>query len=82
MSQPFRLIMRLAVGIITVLLSLADQLNATEVLSIIMALFVFTLIWETTTSLKKGARFWEAWTDTDYPEARPDEDNAKPEGTA
>jgi hypothetical protein len=47
-----------------------------------MALFVFTLIWETVTSLKKGACFWEAWTDTDYPEERPDEDNTKPEDTA
>lgn len=60
--------MRLAVGIITILLPLAHHLDATEVLSIIMALFMFTLIWETVTSLKKGACFWENWTDTDYPE--------------
>ncbi|CAI7612174.1 unnamed protein product [Penicillium bialowiezense] len=68
LNKPFRLVMRLAVGIITILLPLAHHLDATEVLSIIMALFVFTLIWETVTSLKKGACFWENWTDTDYPE--------------
>lgn len=60
--------MRPAVGIITILLPLARGLDATSVLSIIMALFVFTLIWETVTSLKKGACFWETWTDTEYPE--------------
>ncbi|KAJ5339992.1 hypothetical protein N7452_006720 [Penicillium brevicompactum] len=67
LDKPFRLIMRLAVGIITILLPLAHHLDATSVLSIIMALFVFTLIWETVTSLKKGACFWENWADTDYP---------------
>ncbi|CDM37866.1 Low temperature requirement A [Penicillium roqueforti FM164] len=81
LDKPFRLIMRPAVGIITILLPLADHLNATDVLSIIMALFVFTLIWETITSLKKGACFWETWTDTDYPEDKPEVHNAKNEGT-
>ena len=68
------------VGIITILLCLAHHLNATDVLSIIMALFVFTLIWETVTPLKKGSCFWETWTDTDYPEEKPEVHTANTEG--
>lgn len=62
--------MRPITGVITVLIPLAHHLNATEVLSIIMAMFVFCLIWETVASLRKGACFWEKWTDTEYPEKR------------
>lgn len=68
MSQPLRLIMRPITGTITILIPLAHHLNATEVLSIVMAMFVFCLVWETVASLRKGACFWEAWTDTEYPE--------------
>lgn len=51
-----------------ILLPLAHHLGATSILSIIMALFVFCTIWETITSLRKGAYFWEKWEDTQYPE--------------
>ncbi|OKL63241.1 hypothetical protein UA08_01337 [Talaromyces atroroseus] len=68
LPKKFRLIMRPAVGLILVLLPLAKSLNLTETLSVIMALVVFCLIWENVTSLQRGAKFWEAWTDTRYPE--------------
>lgn len=55
-------------GIITVLLGLGHELDATATLSIIMALFVICLVWETVTSLRKGACFFEKWEDTQYPE--------------
>lgn len=60
--------MRPITGVIMILLSLAHHLGATSILSIIMALFVFCTIWETITSLRKGAYFWEKWEDTQYPE--------------
>ena len=66
--QPFRLIMRPVTGIITVLLPLAHHLNATEILSIIMALFVLVVIWENITSLRSGAHVFEPWSETDYPD--------------
>lgn len=66
--QRYRLIMRPVTGIIIILLPLAHHLDATAILSIIMALFVFCTIWESVTSLKGGAHFWEPWTDTDYPD--------------
>lgn len=66
--QQFRLIFRPITGIIIILLPLAHHLDATEVLSIIMAFFVICVIWETVTSLKRGACFWEKWEDTEYPE--------------
>jgi hypothetical protein len=60
--------MRPVVGLILVLLPLAKSLNLTETLSVIMALVVFCLIWENVTSLQKGAKIWEVWRDTEYPE--------------
>lgn len=60
--------MRPITGIITVLLPLARHLNATEILSIIMALFVFCVIWESIASLRSGAHVFERWTETDYPD--------------
>ncbi|KAJ5092442.1 hypothetical protein NUU61_007312 [Penicillium alfredii] len=70
LPKPFRLAMRPITAIIIVLLPLAHHLDATEILSIIMALFVFCVIWETVTSLRKGAHFWEKWEETQYPEKR------------
>lgn len=67
-SQPLRLIMHPITGTITILIPLAHHLNATEVISIVKPMFVFCLVWETVASLRKGACFWEAWTDTEYPE--------------
>jgi hypothetical protein len=68
LPKHFRIIMRPIVGLILVLLPLAKSLNLTETLSVVMALVVFCLIWENVTSLQKGAKIWEAWRDTGYPE--------------
>lgn len=68
LPKPLRLIMRPVVGLILVLLPLAHKLNLTETLSIVMALIVFCVIWENVTSLQRGAKIWEAWTETSYPE--------------
>ncbi|KAJ5946159.1 hypothetical protein N7454_002998 [Penicillium verhagenii] len=67
-TKPIRLMMRPITAIIIILLPLARHLGATSILSIIMALFVFCTIWESVTSLKGGAHFWEPWTETDYPD--------------
>lgn len=60
--------MRPITGIIVILLPLARHLGATSILSIIMALFVLCTVWESVSSLKGGAHFWEPWTDTNYPD--------------
>jgi hypothetical protein len=43
-------------------------LDITSILSIIMALIVSCVIWENVTSLMRGAKFWEKWENTQYPE--------------
>jgi hypothetical protein len=68
LPKHFRIIMRPVVGLILVLLPLAKSLNLTETLSVIMALVVFCLIWENVSSLQRGAKVWEVWRDTGYPE--------------
>ena len=60
--------MRLIVGIIMILLPLAHHLSLTDILSIIMSLTVFCLIWENITALRRDACIWETWKDTDPPE--------------
>ena len=54
-----------------ILVPLAHHLGATAVLSIVMALFVFDVIWETLTSMRCGAHIWERWSETSYPEEHP-----------
>ena len=44
------------------------DLDITSLISIIMALIALTVIWENVTSLMRGARFWEKWENTKYPE--------------
>ncbi|KAH8695201.1 bacterial low temperature requirement A protein-domain-containing protein [Talaromyces proteolyticus] len=68
LPKPFRLMMRPIVGLILILLPLAHRLNLTETLSVIMALMVWIVIWENITSLQRGAKLWEPWTETKYPE--------------
>lgn len=68
LPKHFRIIMRPVVGLILVFLPLAKSLNLTETLSVIMALVVLCLIWENVTSLQRGAKIWEVWRDTRYPE--------------
>lgn len=69
--------MRLVTGIITVLLSLARHLNGTKILSIIMVLFVFCVIWESVASLRSGAHVLERWTETNYPDQSQDQSHAE-----
>ena len=69
--------MRPITGLITILLPLAHHLNATEILSIIMAMYVLCLVWETVGSLKKGACFFEHWKDLEYPERRQQDTESK-----
>jgi hypothetical protein len=53
----------LVVAVILVLLPITspDELNPVQLLSIVMALFAFTVIWETVGGLQKGARIYEKW---------------------
>ncbi|KKK22341.1 hypothetical protein P175DRAFT_0441139 [Aspergillus ochraceoroseus IBT 24754] len=70
LGKHSRIIMRPIVGVILVLLGLANKLDITSVLSIVMALVVFCLIWENVTSLRRDAQLWEPWENTKYPEER------------
>lgn len=38
-----------------------------------MALIVTIVVWENITGLVRGAKFWESWENTKYPERRTDE---------
>jgi hypothetical protein len=69
MAQPFRLIFRPVIGIIICCLPLAHELDVTSMISIIMALFAITVLWENVTSLQRGSKFWESWEGTDYPKS-------------
>ena len=60
--------MRPISAIIIVCLPLAHHLGITSLLSIIMALIALTVIYENVTSLMRGAKFWEKWENTKYPE--------------
>ena len=44
------------------------EFDVTTILTIIMTLMVVCVIWENVTSLVCGAKFWEPWTNTAYPE--------------
>jgi hypothetical protein len=54
-------------GIIIICIPLAHDLAITSIMSIIMALLVFCVVWENITSLMRGAKFWESWEGTEYP---------------
>lgn len=56
-------------GIVICCLPLACDLKITAILSTIMTLLVFTVIWENVTSLTRGAKFWESWEGTEYPKS-------------
>jgi hypothetical protein len=60
--------MRPVIGIIIICLPLSPHLGATAFLSIIMALVVFCVVYENITSLQCGAKFWESWENTGYPD--------------
>ena len=60
--------MRPISAVIIVCLPLAHDLSITSLLSVIMALIAFTVVYENVTSLVRGAKFWEPWQDTQYPE--------------
>lgn len=67
MPRYFRLVMRLAVGVVFVLLPLATELDDLQFLSIYMALFVFVVVWETIGGLLKGAKLWQPWEGRNMP---------------
>ncbi|XMA16200.1 hypothetical protein WAI453_008991 [Rhynchosporium graminicola] len=68
LPKHFRLMFRPIVAIIIVCLPLSHGLDLTSFLSIIMALFAFLVLWEHVTSLMRGAKFWERWENTAYPD--------------
>ena len=69
MPKTVRIGTRLVVAIILVLLSITskEQLNPVQLLSIVMALFAFVVIWETVGGLQKGARAYEKWEGRNMP---------------
>jgi low temperature requirement protein LtrA len=70
MPKAVRISMRLVVAIILVLLPITskEQLNPVQLLSIVMALFAFVVIWETVGGLQKGARVYEKWEGRNMPQ--------------
>ena len=60
--------MRPISALIIVCLPLANDLSITSLLSITMALIALTVVYENVTSLMRGAKFWEPWQNTAYPE--------------
>ncbi|KAA8647066.1 hypothetical protein EYZ11_008798 [Aspergillus tanneri] len=68
LPKHLRMIMRPITGLIIILL--ANNLDITSVLSIIMAMIVFCLFWENVTSLHRDAGIWEPWENTRHPEGR------------
>jgi low temperature requirement protein LtrA len=69
MPKTVRIGMRLAVAIVLVLLPITtkEQLNPVQLLSIVMALFAFVVIWETVGGLQNGARVYEKWEGRNMP---------------
>ena len=63
MAKPVRLLPRLLVSIIFVLLplTLEEQLNPTDLVSIGAGMMALMVAWETVGSLEKGAALFESW---------------------
>ncbi|KAA8651871.1 hypothetical protein EYZ11_004180 [Aspergillus tanneri] len=72
LGKHLRIIMRPITSLIIVLLGLAHSLDITSMMSVIMALVAFCLIWENVTSLRRDAKIWEPWENTQYPEETDD----------
>ena len=69
LSQRPRIIMRLAMAVIlAVLPTTHDRLNAEQFMLIVMALFVFLLIWETVGGLSRNSKIFEPWDHRNPPE--------------
>ncbi|KAK0123388.1 hypothetical protein ONS96_010379 [Cadophora gregata f. sp. sojae] len=68
LPKHYRLMFRPICAIIIICLPLSHDLDITSFLSIIMALISFIVIWENVTSLMRGAKFWEPWENTRYPD--------------
>lgn len=63
--KRIRLIMRPIIGIVMLLLPLAHHcLSFLETLSIIMALIIFCVMWESVTGLQRGVKICEPWTES------------------
>lgn len=68
LPKRLRVGMRLVLAVIlAVLPETHDYLSATELMVIIMCLFIFLLIYETVGGLSKQVRFFEPWTDRHPP---------------
>jgi low temperature requirement protein LtrA len=67
--KSVRVGIRLVVAVILVLLPLTDEkhFNTVKLLSTVMGLFAFVVVWETIGGLMKGAKVYERWEGTDPP---------------
>lgn len=79
MVRWVRVGMRLVVAIVLIVLpETHKELNATEFVCIIMALFAWVTLWETGGGLMKGAKVWESWEGRHQPvEERIDRDSVQ-----
>jgi low temperature requirement protein LtrA len=70
MPKAIRISMRLVMAVILVLLPITstEQLNSVQLLSVVMALFAFVVVWETVGGLQKGARVYEKWEGRNMPQ--------------
>lgn len=63
--KQVRLIMRPIIGLILLFLPFAhDRLRFVETLSIIMSLIIYCVMWEVATSLQRGVKICEPWTES------------------
>ncbi len=76
MPKVVRLGARMLAAIVLVLLPISstEQLGPVELLSTVMTLFAFVVIWETVGGLQKGARVYEKWDGRNFPR---DEDGVR-----
>ena len=70
MPKTIRIGMRLVVAIILVLLPITskEELYPVQLLSIVMALFAFVVVWETVGGLQKGVQVYERWEGRNMPQ--------------
>lgn len=69
MPKFVRIGMRLVVALVLVLLPLTNEerFDPVKLLSTVMGLFAFVVVWETVGGLMKGAKVYEKWEGTDPP---------------
>lgn len=74
MIKSVRVGMRLFTGIVLMLMPITttEQLDPVELLSVVMTLFAFVVIWETVGGLQKRARVYEKWEGRNRPDTEDD----------